>query len=794
MANELSDPAAQPSIQTGLDAAVRAPRSIDPMRSFNRWCAIIIGIFFVSLPWPMLGPDWWIVGLVCVHTFLFVCWFYYQNVKLSFLITVMRAAIYTYGISSLLIAMQIRYWVQGIFMNPLFVFSYSSEVSVPIFCILGMVFGAIPFWLLVTLMKNNASLGITLGVAFWSCLLGLMGYYKENVELIYYKAFPNQNSIREYSDRYLSYDPSETELTDLSSEQVKRLRKNASDLYQWSCVDSDGPSEAWCRKFKTLLTSRGGANVLNSLLSKAPEFLPTVHRYWDQQYNVDREMDSQQAWKTLERLAATPLDDLSTLRYRYVVESVAPHLDSDQLIDRIVNTDRWLWPHIPGLTRQDEMTFNWRALPESTELKPFVASAWWLNHQQDEVAPDKYNQFGNRIGRITFQRDQAELQLDFHKHCGLFCTGRDFDEYLRRRNYWKLGPDRELGNTTIKRAEYRRIFLDSKGSREWRRDHRNRLLELARQSIKPIATVSKPRSKSNSKKQPEIALGEDANFLNFGRFLDTWSEQSHFELLFLDPPTRQQPSLGFEFWPEFDAAVEKAEHIHGHAKLSLRWQYLAKIWPESSVEMFVECYMKSAPNWRQVCLLGCYFDHVGLPRTIPLEAQSEILQAIKKRVLASGEPFAKGVHLDLYASFTRNEIESIDTAIAWIDSPASADAFVKVLAAYQTYHDRPSRKAIRFDSSTFRHQYDHWRIYNYYQPKVMAWRDRWLSLDCVTALAKHKDPQRRLVAIGVIRYRPIPAFTKLLETLRQDSNEEVRVEAQELAAFVDELRKKSAAK
>jgi len=338
-----------------------------------------------------------------------------------------------------------------------------------------------------------------------------------------------------------------------------------------------------------------------------------------------------------------------------------------------------------------------------------------------------------------------------------------------------------LGSVAIKRCEYDMLFLNSKGGRTWRQANRNRLLELARKSI---TEPPKPRPIKN--RDTSIALGAVASVLSQYAPGKAWPTPTHLEFLFLDLANGQRPSIAREFWPEFNEGLDEIyiKRLAESDKLAMRWNYLARIWPESTTDMFVDCYMKAPAADRQRCLLGRYRKNVGMPGTLPPLIQLEILTTIQGKLAQSSAGIAEGIYGSSYIPSwkTKNELETVDVAIGKVNCPGGAEKFVDQLSIQGGWKD-PANLPEGFEGYE-RAGY----LLSEWDQKYSLRGRRWFD-DRLNALAKDEDSQFRLLAARAIGLRPVPQYMPVLEILKKDSDEEVRAQANEVAAFLDELTK-----
>lgn len=306
------------------------------------------------------------------------------------------------------------------------------------------------------------------------------------------------------------------------------------------------------------------------------------------------------------------------------------------------------------------------------------------------------------------------------RHCldeAILLGGPVTEKYLSRQD-WRapVDDDRAYVSVGINENRVNMWFmtlarLDSEAGHRFRREHAGELLDVARTAFGP----------SN---------------------LDDSSVPRSLDFLFLDAAEpHARPSLAMQFWGHFDRILGSDD-----AALAMRWDYLGKMWPESTPNMFAEAFMQtdSESFW------------ASLPRTMSaadrFAVYFAVYEAVDKR-LASNPDEGR----------TRRHLEKIRREIETLPHAAAASMFI---ARYESgeypYTTDHLHEQIRFDTT----RHDH-----------------------VAQLAEHEDPEFRRAALAPIRNHPIPRRLKLLETLVHDSDASVAAEARTIRLELDLLLK-----
>jgi hypothetical protein len=283
-------------------------------------------------------------------------------------------------------------------------------------------------------------------------------------------------------------------------------------------------------------------------------------------------------------LGEESIDVKTWLRVETVVKIVAPHVDHEELIDKLLNAKPKDWPRITS--HDQDLRFDWYVLPRKNELKPYIYASWLLDRELNLEQPESYNQFENRIGSRRFRQDPPTRQvsnlltvikrlfipeddrsgfgslikagaLEMEKYRQPIFGCREADQHIHRKWRWSLGSDYPLGSTKVRMSEYEMLFLDSPSGQKWRQQNRDRILELAKASIEPLP--KRPSKFKNS--DSSIAIGAVAAILNIGVNPEPWPIPQHLNFLFLDHAHESKPSIAMDFWPELNSSIDKIEKL-----------------------------------------------------------------------------------------------------------------------------------------------------------------------------------------------------------------------------------------
>lgn len=778
----------QPDVKTATNAVSRKE-----MRAFNIWWMAILGLYTLLMPWPFLELHLLSIGFVLAHAIFYSRKLNSIRAIRSAVSVTLYSGLLVYGFCWLLIALQIRSLAQNLLCNPYFILPIWNELWAPLAAFTTFILVLGPTMLPCKDATPRRS-RIVLPAILLLCAAIPLSY-----------AFPVWKAFAAASPDIKEREPlDQLSLSHQDSQRNKRQRE-IWQLFQAAGASNLEPTETWYAEFDKFQSREFAWSATRRFIQTEPQFQQAIDQYLKRQYGLGSEINSALAWQTLERLEGEDSGGEFWAKVKRVVEIVAPHLDHDQLIRKLVAADKKDWPK----TREFEpdLWFDWRAIPENNELKPFVCAAWFLDREMNRSEPGQYNTFEENIGRDQFRRNAPEpvssswrtltslyvriisggsdelginhlaayVLLKSEEYDAPLCGGRESDEFLRRRWLWSLGAEQQLGSIKVKQSLHQMLFLDSLGGRKWRQDNRETTLDLARRSIAPMPKP-KPMVKN---KDASLAFGAIASIFSQGN-KEPWPIPEHLNFLFLDHGLEAKPSVAMEFWPEFTSGIEKIERISQLDRMAMRWNYLAKLWPESSADMFVETYIAEDSDLRQEFLLGKYRESVGLPQTLPVSAQLEILQNLQTTIRKNPKGVPDGVRLhDFREHETANEIETIDHAISNIDSQAGAETYLRLMRSGLVQW---ADKSDGFDS----YESLKWKFSTRYQKHDAFGKFHWRD-DRIKVFAEDDDPLIRIVALQVIQHRPVPQYVKLLQNLTQDKDETVRKKALEVTAFLDDV-------
>jgi len=191
----------------------------------------------------------------------------------------------------------------------------------------------------------------------------------------------------------------------------------------------------------------------------------------------------------------------------------------------------------------------------------------------------------------------------------------------------RANDNADFGSIKINGWLARLLQMNSPTGRKFRRENRDEILQLAIRSIGPR---KEKEDKIKNRGMLQV-LGALVASNSFGG--SDWPTIPQLEFLMLDTtPEGNEQSLAKEFWPYLDGMIDTFPKIDESTQLRLRWKYLARIWPESNEDAFVDAYFDRASPHRQWALTERNRFTCGLPKSLPIATRMEILRRIKLKI------------------------------------------------------------------------------------------------------------------------------------------------------------------
>lgn len=465
-----------------------------------------------------------------------------------------------------------------------------------------------------------------------------------------------------------------------------------------------------------------------------PQLALIVDQICQHRYNVRGVINTQDAWSLLKTIGR---EAVKNQRYETfsvqgrTVELLLPMIDKQQLLQHVSglvadplsppsmshswSTDGKRHYFYVG-TRQDDA--------DSLLWAPFV-HACWKQHTQEQAT--------NRQQQTTVQAAFAPVFIQaeaFQPGYSRFnwaakLEGKTYEEFLLRHDV--MAPDEHsfygLPAKGVNRWFAMLLALDSPRGQQFRRQHQNTAFRIASRGL------------------------EEA----FGKVNEVPKELS---FLFVDKPEPGKPCLATAFWPVLDAfASTISDDKNGSEALDLRLDYLSKMWPASTAQMFVDAMLK-VPDQH-------YFNPRRMKALAPktrFKILTEVIKALQKRQGQLSKPRYAG--RDAY-SVIEAKIQKLNSRRMNLACPEAAALFVEYWSARSDHDIKQLEKRMAVDS---------------------------IHHDHVEALASHPDPRLRSAALLAIRYHPTVRRLNVLKKLGSTSDKLIQSEANAVAGQLDSIR------
>ena len=442
------------------------------------------------------------------------------------------------------------------------------------------------------------------------------------------------------------------------------------------------------------------------------------------------------------------------------VDLLVPMLDPQQLVDHaihLLNATSKIDPSARSYGNERFATHNGDGSTHGEEvgLWPIAQAIWRLDQRLDAeddsktpnynptdiskrglfaaLHPDLDNIAEQRITPLIMKLSYGNTQrLEYAALLG----GSAYEEFLLRNDWRRIategwGDDLDVGDSQnyVNGWFYKLASLRSPLGTAFRDQQSDAILKLCRNGLSDHSTV-------------------------------TGSFPTEMDFLFIDREfSKKHPSLAMRFWPDLDGHA-KGQSSHSQTILQLRWDYLARLWPESTPQMFLSA-LREANNGKE---------HVNVPlfpKALSADARfhvfTTILDAETKRVativddpenLKYSGPKYQGNQL----------LNQLPSQLRWLPCEAAARQLLNELKA---------------DS-----KHEAWGQLS----SVLSYNRQ--NEDLLRLMAESGDSKLELMTLPAIERHPVQSRVELLERLLTAEASEVRSAANVVSERLDELRQR----
>jgi hypothetical protein len=380
----------------------------------------------------------------------------------------------------------------------------------------------------------------------------------------------------------------------------------------------------WLKTFDTY--GDFATRKLQQTMREEPEFISVQQTRARMAWNLADVDDADSAWQRLmsiqQKIQTTGTYDSSSVD-GVAVDLLVPFLNPQQLIHHAMDLLRHTAKPDPGSSMYDGLRFatyhdGGQIHGKGVSLWPIAHAIWRLDQQLDEerhISDTEAAKLASKArsdglaAAIDPRRNNAVeqtitpfiLRLSYgHEHRLKYASilgGSAYESFLLGNDWHRPATDSFDGvrvgdfENYVNKWYHRLMWLRSPLGIAFRRQQADSLLKVAR----------------NGFSDSDLWSGSFPADLNF---------------LFLDHPgTDSRPSLAMRFWPDLDRLAKSApDHAHNEM-LKMRWNYLSRLWPESTTEMFIDSFHQTTRS-EQILYIP------DLPQTLSAEARFEILEAV----------------------------------------------------------------------------------------------------------------------------------------------------------------------
>ncbi|MBN1972798.1 MAG: HEAT repeat domain-containing protein [Sedimentisphaerales bacterium] len=265
----------------------------------------------------------------------------------------------------------------------------------------------------------------------------------------------------------------------------------------------------------------------------------------------------------------------------------------------------------------------------------------------------------------------------------------------------------------------------------------------------PVAQEFQEKNRQEIMKLAELIINN-----NFNR------ERNPPEFLFYDLNLGEK-SMAYEYWASYSEHVESSFPSFWWEILKKRWDYLNRLGSLATEEMYVHCWKITK---RDAPLMGGYLQQALI--VLPPDKRKPVTNVIVKELLGIANKKRQEIGLDINAVHYFQEDEPVDMAREFLVKSGDEESFQWLFFKYgrnQKNYLKGRLEQNVMDKSTPEHS-------------------------LIQILAKNEDSELRKLSLEAIRKLSTAANRKILEKLLNDSDEQVRSAAKQVAAELEEIK------
>ncbi len=241
-------------------------------------------------------------------------------------------------------------------------------------------------------------------------------------------------------------------------------------------------------------------------------------------------------------------------------------------------------------------------------------------------------------------------------------------------------------------------------------------------------------------------------------FSSDWFSEESMRFLFLDREfSDEQSSLAMQYWRDVKAATADQSVHQSH---QIRWEYLGRLWPESTPAMFIEVFQDAVQKHSD------YVHLLELPNTMPVADQYRVLLAViqdQQQTVATIQRVPGDDNN--YMAPRQKHLRMISTLRGLLYHLPCEQAAAQLLADMKAEPDHSWHRSIanflKYDTT---HE------------------------DLIRLIAAGDETQLQRDVLPAIQNHPIPERVKLLDGLLKSPDEAVSSAAAAVKEYLDNLR------